>query len=357
MTLNWLKTLKVNPLPALLEWPDQALTYFVNRDLLGRRVEPVESLWKFAEAERLVARQLDNGSWKYPGKTYNPDTGQNYFLLQTFRNLRVFVEMNGFTRDHPSVQRAANYMLSCQTAEGDIRGILGNQYMPYYHSVILELLIKAGYADDQRVIAGLDWLLAVRQKDGGWIVPTQAVPTKDRNSEFWSGEPIVPERSKPHSHMATGMALRALAVHPIYRKRDEVIKAGEVLKRRFFKPDKYNDRKAKSYWFKFQFPFWWTNLLTALDTLSWLEFDREDADIIKGLEWFSTNQVEDGLWPTGYGSGKRSEENRRWVGLAICRVLKNFYTPNMTCSERFNGELLVILSSIFFRYSKGECNS
>jgi hypothetical protein len=97
------------------------------------------------------------------------------------------------------------------------------------------------------------------------------------------------------------------------------------LKSRFFQPDRYNDRKATTYWFKYQFPFWWGNLLTALDSLARLGFDRLDPDITGGLDWFITNQDEDGLWPTGYGSGRKAEANRRWVGLAVCRMLYQFF--------------------------------
>jgi hypothetical protein len=108
----------------------------------------------------------------------------------------------------------------------------------------------------------------------------------------------------------------------------EVIAAGKALKSRFFQADKYNDRKAPSYWLKFQFPFWWTSLLTALDTLSWLGFDQQDTDVAQGLHWFLSNQLADGLWETGYGSGRRAQQNRCWVGLAACRVLKRFFQDN-----------------------------
>ena len=92
--------------------------------------------------------------------------------METYRNLRTLVEVYGFTRDHSTMREAAQFVFSCQTKEGDIRGILGNQYMPYYHGAILELLVKAGFGDDPRLIFGLDWLLSMRQDDGGWIVPT-----------------------------------------------------------------------------------------------------------------------------------------------------------------------------------------
>jgi hypothetical protein len=122
--------------------------------------------------------------------------------------------------------------------------------------------------------------------------------------------------------MATGMVLRAFAAHPKYCHSKEARVAGEQLKSRFFKADKYNDRKPPKYWLKFQYPFWWTDLLTALDSLSLLGFSRKDTDIQKGLDWFVSNQEDDGLWPTGYNKGNRAKAKRQWVGLAACRILK-----------------------------------
>lgn len=314
--------LEINPIPALFNWQDESLHYLVRRDLVGEQVSGVETLWVLPQVIRLIQKQLGNGAWKYAGKTFDPDTRQNYYLLETFRNLRVLVEMYGFNRKHPALALAAEYIFSCQTDERDIRGIIGNQYMPYYHGAILELLIKAGYSEDKRVAAGLDWLLRMRQDDGGWIVPAQAVPSKERTPAFWSAKPVMPPRSLPHAHLATGMVLRAFAAQTEYHQRPEVIAAGNCLKSRLFQADAYGDRKAPGYWLKFQFPFWWNSLLSALDTLVNLGFSCQDGDIARGLDWFVAHQEQDGLWPTGYGSGKQAEGNRRWVGLAICRVIK-----------------------------------
>jgi hypothetical protein len=324
MKRTWLERLRDNPIPALLSWDDPALIYFTQRDLLEEDVPPLSTLWTLPEPTRLVHKQLPDGSWKHSGKGIDPNTGQNYFLLETFRNIRVLVEMYGFTCDHAAIQKAADYIFSCQTAQGDVRGILGNQYMPYYAGEILALLIHAGYSDDPRTIAALDWLLSVRQDDGGWIVPTQAVPSAERTDAFWRGDPVEPDRSLPHAHLATGMVLRAFAAHPVYRQRPEVVRAGEALKARFFQPDQFNDRKGRAYWFKFQYPFWWANLLTALDNLAKIGFGLDDPQIAQGLNWFEEQQEPDGLWPTGYGRGRKAEANRRWVGLAICRMLRSY---------------------------------
>ena len=321
---DWQHQPKIDPMPTLLSSGDKALAYFVRRDLLEEKVDSIEKLWETPPALKIVNKQLEDGSWRYPGKC-TCDAWANYELLETYRQLRVLVEMYGFSRAHPAIQRAAKYAFSCQTEESDIRGILGNQYTPYYHGAIAELLIKAGYADDTRIERGMEWLLSVRQDDGGWLIPMQAIPPREKTEEMWRGAPIPPDRSRPHAHLATGMVLRAFAAHPTYRRSEEARLASEQLKSRFFKPDKYNDRKASSYWTKFQYPFWWTNILTALDSLSLMGFSMADADIKKGIDWFTYNQEEDGLWATGYGHGQKVASERCWIGLAVCRVFKRLH--------------------------------
>jgi hypothetical protein len=308
----------------LLSRDDPALVYFVRRDLLGEDTGSVQELWDLPEARGLARAQQPDGSWRYPRRRRKPLTGGNYDLLESFRSLGVLVEMYGFDRSHPLIVKAAGYIFSCQTAEGDLRGILGRQFMPYYMGAILALLVKAGYAQDRRIQEGFSWLLSMRQEDGGWIIPMQAVPSRWKTPAFWAGSPLPPDRSRPSSHLATDMVLRAFAAAPAYLGREEILRAARLLKSRFFQADHYHDRRAASYWLKFQFPFWWNNLLSALDSLSFLGFDRRDKDIARGLQWFLTHQAADGLWETGYGYGRKAARMRAWVGLAVCRMLKRF---------------------------------
>jgi hypothetical protein len=310
--------LPIDPLPTLLASGDPALVYFIRRDLLDESAGPITALWELAEARRSLKKQQPDGRWRYPGNTQSGVPGQNYDLLETFRQLGILVEQYGFNREHPAIQQAAAFVFSCQTEEGDIRGILSNQYMPYYHGMILAQLIQAGYTAEPEIQRGLAWLLSVRQADGGWMVPFQGV--HPRTPEMWPGPPIPANPAWPSSHLATGMALRPFAL----LHAPGVDKAADWLKGRLFKPDHYYDRQAVAYWFKFQYPFWWTNLLTTLDSLGRLGYSLEDAEISRGLAWFIENQEPDGLWPTGYGSGSKAEPNRRWVGLAVARMIKVF---------------------------------
>ncbi len=161
----------------------------------------------------MLARQSRNGSWRYPGGKRSIRSQENYDPLETFRHLGILVEKFGFTRQHSSTERAATFLLSFQTDEGDLRGIYGNKYATTYVGAIVEVLIKAGYVDDPRIANALAWLLAMRQ-----------------------------------------MVLRAFAAHPAWLDTIEVRKAAELLASRLYKRYTYTDRGDVSYWERVSFP-------------------------------------------------------------------------------------------------------
>ncbi len=75
---------------------------------------------------------------------------------------------------------------------------------------------------------------------------------------------------------------------------------------------------------KFQYPYWWTTLLSSLDSLYNVGFTIKDKDIEKGIEWFLINQNESGLWKTKYDKGDKEkiELNELWIAYGICRIIK-----------------------------------
>jgi hypothetical protein len=282
-----------------------------------------EELWNLRDAQVIVHKQQNNGAWKYPGGSIGIRSRENYDQIETFRNLGYLVEMYGFDRRSPAITSAAEFFFRHQTENGDIRGILGNQYAPYYTAAIAELLSKAGYAKDARMDRIFGWLGSIRQDDGGWAIPLR---TQKKNVAIIStrSKPIEPDRTRPFSHMVTGVVLRAYAAHPKFRKSREAQAAGALLLSHFFGQDNYPDRKSPEFWTRFSFPFWFTDLVSAMDSLTILGFPKDDAHMNKAIQWFISHQSPGGLWNLHTVRNKKMESDL-WISLAICRILKRLY--------------------------------
>jgi hypothetical protein len=138
-----------------------------------------------------------------------------------------------------------------------------------------------------------------------------------------SGPTFEPDSSKPFSHLVTGVVLRAFAAHEKYRRSTDARVAGKLLASRFFKKDLYPDRQAADFWVKFSYPFWFTDLLSSLDSLSLIGFKRDDPHIRKVLEWFTSKQGRNGAWKLSLLRTK-DKDLTLWVSLAICRIFKRF---------------------------------
>lgn len=329
MMKTWQKVLD-NSIEALLTAKDEAIVYFTRRDLLGEEVGPINRVWSLAVCRRILKKQASDGSWAGPINK-NPVFPENHaFLVASFKELRTLIEKYQFNLESAPIEKAAEYIFKFQTLDGDIRGFIGNQYATYYTGCVLALLIKVGYSEDPRVEKGMQWLLKMRQDDGGWTIPilTHHLDGKTMYRLTSSyAEPVEPDRTQPFSHNWTDMVLRAFAAHPGYRQTEEARIAGDLLKSSIFKPDFYSSYKAAAYWTRFI--HWWPNLLTAMESLSRLGYTADDPDIYTGLKWFFDNVKEDGLWESSY-EGKsipRSQGyslERSWTSLRICRMLKRY---------------------------------
>jgi len=309
----------------LVSSSNPAIAFFARRDLLGQRPGPASDLWELREPLRIVRRQSANGSWRYPGGDRSLRSPENYDQIETFRQLAILVEEYGFTREHPATRRAAEFLLSFQTSEGDIRGIYGNQYATTYVGAITELLVKAGYADDPRIATTFSWLVAIRQSDGGWAIPMRTLGHRYRDflDVERHPEPLAPDRSKPFSHLVTGMVLRAFAADPRWHQAPEICAAGELLASRLFKRDRYADRGDASYWERVSFPFWFTDIVSALDTLSQLGVSPRSAPIANAVRRLSELQRDDGTFALKLLRDK-DKDLPWWISLAVYRSLQRW---------------------------------
>lgn len=319
---NWLAHLNYDPLPPLINSGNPAIQFFSKRDLLDEAVGDLYVFWELSLAKKIINKQQINGSWKYPSGNTLIRSEENYDQIETYRNLSYLVEMYGLNRNHEAIKKTAEYLFGFQTKEGDIRGIYGNQYTPNYSAAIVELLIKAGYDDDPRTEKLFEWLLKIRQDDGGWTIPFRTI--KVNINEAMNNPLIEPDRSKRSSHLATGIVLRCFAAHPKYRKLTEAKIAGELLASRFFSKDVYIDRSTPDFWYRFSYPFWFTDLLSALDSLSFIGLSTKNPNIKKALDWFISQQQDNGIWNVKIVRGS-DKDIQLWIALAICRVFKRFY--------------------------------
>jgi hypothetical protein len=118
------------------------------------------------------------------------------------------------------------------------------------------------------------------------------------------------------------MVLRAFAASPTWQKSKEARKAGELIKKRFFRPDAYEDRVLPSFWEEITYPFWATDILSCLDSLSRIGFSPEEEEIQKALIWLQKRQTPQGFWKSGLK--KSTLEDHLWVTLAVLGVIKRF---------------------------------
>ena len=247
---------------------------------------------------------------------------EDYNQIETYRNLGFLVELYGGTHEHAGLVRAAEFLFGCQTSAGDFRGIYGTQYTPNYTAGIMELLIKAGYEKDPRIEKGFQWLLSMRQHDGGWAIPFRTRGIK-LDVEALHRPRVEPDRTRPFSHMVTGVVLAHFAAHPGWRASPAARTAGELLAGLLLRRDHYPDRGTPAYWTRFTFPFWFTDLLSALDSLSLLGFATDHPRVAEAMQWFVGHQDSTGLWRPHILKNKHIEPHL-WISLGICRVARRF---------------------------------
>ena len=125
--------------------------------------------------------------------------------------------------------------------------------------------------------------------------------------------------------MVTGVVLRAFAAHAEYKKSNAANTAGKLLLTSLFKKDNYPDRSGREYWLKFTFPFWFTDLISAMDTLSLLSFSRKELEIEKALTWLIQQQKRNGMWKLKILKGQNRNIIQAWLSLTICKIFKRFY--------------------------------
>jgi hypothetical protein len=301
--------------------------YWFKKDVLAVPVEREgKNLEKYVGRIRVLESQAGDGSWIGPSSRFRRGEDKTDRLIETLKNLFRLHDF-GCTNEEPVVRKAISFLFACQTREGDFRAASINEYTPGFHALTLEIFCRYGLDADPRVQKGFRWILHHRQKDKGWAIPCRTLSPREAEKRVRAESagkvgPLQSNISKPSSHFITGLALRALAESPTWRTSPEFRAVADLLVRRFFQDDRYEDRRDASHWEELSYPFWSTNILSVLDALATAGATGKKPQVQAALDWLIGRQGPSGCWEVR--SRKAVFEDHLWVTYAVLRVLKRF---------------------------------
>jgi len=303
------------------------ILYWLKKDILEVPVDrEYKNLKKYAARIRIINEQRPNGGWCLKKYENDPKWERTHYYIETLRNSFKLYDY-GCSGKNKEIKNCAEFFFSNQSREGDFRGVYPSEYAPNYHALTLEILCRFGMEENKKVQKGFRWLIRNRQDDGGWAIPFQTITKTELKKRYEQNpqkslSPIKGDKSQPYSHAVTGLVLRALTSSQSWISRKYTNIAGELLLKRFHKKDKYEDRENAGYWKELSYPFWSTNLLSSLDSLSKLDYTLENTKIKKALEWLLRVQLPQGYWKADYKGAEL--EDHLWVTLSVLRTFKKF---------------------------------
>ncbi len=303
------------------------ILYWLKKDILEVPVDREQkNLKKYAARIRIINEQRPNGGWCQKKYENHPQWEKTRYFIETLRNSFKLYDY-GCSGKNKEIKKLAEFFFSTQSKAGDFRGVYPQEYALHYHALALEILCRFGMDENKKVQKGFRWLIKSRQEDGGWVIPYQTISKKELEERYEQNPggkltPIKGDKTQPYSHYVTGLVLSALTSSPTWINRKYTKVAGELMLKRFHKKDKYEERQSADYWKELSYPFWATNILSSLDSLSKLDYTPEDKKIKNSLEWLLRVQLPQGFWKAGYKEADL--EDHLWVTLSVLRVFKRF---------------------------------
>ena len=110
-----MKIFSHDPIKSLLSSGNPAIKYFSKRNILQETVEDISTLQDLPAVQKIIKKQTSGGFWKSTSANRKKHPAQNYDLLETYRHSNILVHKYGLTRENPCIDRAAEYLFSCQT--------------------------------------------------------------------------------------------------------------------------------------------------------------------------------------------------------------------------------------------------
>lgn len=317
---GWRARLASDPIPRLLREGSPSVLARVRRDLIDDSEAPnALEIAAYPEVKALLKKMQRNGTYEARAPEKALGSAKFATCLATVRALDRLADLglrvdgtDGKDASPAQIHKIADQILASQEADGGIADLsLGESPKAkpksvalHFHGWAVSALSRVGLESDKRVEKGYQYLLERRQDDGGWA---------------WRGV-RTDSAARPSSHLVTGMVLRAFASSSQRRTSREARRAAELLATRFLQPDRYEDRKAPSFWEVLTEPRFYTDVLDALDMITAVGLGKENSGVRTAEAYLRSRQATDGLWYPGPpvkeapGASRSSSRNGKDAG-------------------------------------------
>ncbi|MHC1710198.1 MAG: nitrogen fixation protein NifH [Methanomassiliicoccales archaeon] len=326
--------LKADPTDWLLGEDNPSVRYLALRDLLGKGEddpdvrEAKRQIMLTGVVPKVLEKQEPGGHWGAPEHFY-----QNSKYKGTVWNLILLAELCADPADE-RIRNACEFVLRWSqhrpsggfSYKGTDRNGGNRTVFSCLTANMLFALVRLGYAKDERVAKGFEWISRYQRFD---LLP---YPKKEWPYQYdlcWRNHTCRSGAVK---------ALKAIAEVPedertpgMRRKAEE---GAEFLlaQRIFYRPPELKDISRKN-WLEFGFPLMWnTDLVEILGILGRLGVRDERMD--EAIEIVLSKQGENGLWKQeNHFSGRfittveTNGKDSKWVTLNALRALRSFYPP------------------------------
>lgn len=156
----------------LLEESEPSAQYYTLHDLLGKEetdpsvANAKSNIGKVGWAGKILAKQKENAYWDNPISCYVPKFSACGWQLVVLADI-------GVSSQHPRIRNAVDHYLERHNVESggfSLRPKGQEKFEPHVCLTgnMVRALARMGYASDDRVRKGLDWLLSMQLPDGGW---------------------------------------------------------------------------------------------------------------------------------------------------------------------------------------------
>lgn len=229
-------------------------------------------------AGRIFEKQLDQTYWDNPNSCYVPKFSSCVWQLQVLADL-------GVSSKNPRAARAVEHLLELHNVEtgGISMRPKGNpRFEPHICLTgnVIRALAKMGYAEDERLLKALDWLLTKQLPDGGW----NCAPPGKHGSFMATIEPL--------------WALSEMMSHDAHEGWETASKKGSefLLKHQIYKSDK-DDSVVLLDFLRTHYPLHYSyDFLHGLRVLTELGI-KHDPRLSDAVRLLTEKRLPDGKWP------------------------------------------------------------